>query len=80
MNQINRQLLTPKKAAEKYGIDKGKIYSWIRQKRFTFIKPEKEILFWEEDFLSFLEANTVQANEIDAWPEEQITRSKGERG
>lgn len=80
MNQRNRKLLTPKKAAEKYGLDKGKIYSWIRQKRFAYIKPEKEILFWEEDFLSFLQANTIPANPDFIWTEEQTTGSKGEMG
>lgn len=63
MNQINRTLLTPKKAAEKYGLERGKIYSWIKQKRFAYIKPEKEILFWEEDFINFLQRNTVPANQ-----------------
>jgi len=65
MNRMNKTLLTPKKAAEKYGLDKGKIYSWIRQKRFTYIKPEKEILFWEEDFLDFLNSYTIEKEKAD---------------
>ena len=53
------KLLTPKSASEKYGIDRGKIYYWIKNRRFKFIKPEKEILFWENDLLKFLDDNTV---------------------
>lgn len=49
------KLLTPKKAKELYGVDTGKIYNWIRHKRFNFIKPDKELLFWESDFLRFLD-------------------------
>lgn len=54
-----RQLLTPRKASEKYGIDRSKIYSWIRERKFNFIKPEKEVLFWEDDLLNFLESNSI---------------------
>lgn len=64
MEIVYKKLLTPKKAAEKYGIDKGKLYSWIRQKRFNYIKPEKEILFWEHDFLKFLELHTIDTRNI----------------
>ena len=53
-------LLTPSKASEIYGIKIGKFYQWIRQKRLAYIKPEKELLFWEADFLEFIEANTVE--------------------
>jgi len=53
-------LLTPSKASEIYGIKKGKFYQWIRQKRFNYIKPEKELLFWESDFLEFIDANTIE--------------------
>lgn len=55
-------LLTPKKASEKYGVAKTKIYSWIRDRRFNFIKPEKEVLFWEHDFLAFLDSHLVLKN------------------
>jgi len=59
MSKRSGQLLTPKKAAEKFGIDRGKIYNWIRNKRFSYIKPEKELLFWEHDLLQFLDENTI---------------------
>lgn len=59
MTLTNRgKLLTPKKAKEIYGIETTKIYNWVRNRRFTFIKPDKEILFWEKDLLDFLERNT----------------------
>jgi len=55
------RLLTPSKASEIYGIKIGKFYQWVRNKKFPYIKPEKEILFWESDFLEFLNLNTVAA-------------------
>jgi len=57
--QDKGRLLTPSKASEIYGIKIGKFYQWIRNRRFEFIKPEKEILFWESDLLKFLDENTV---------------------
>jgi len=53
------KLLTPSIASEIYGLKKGKFYQWVRQKKFPYIKPEKEILFWEDDLLKFLDENTV---------------------
>ena len=58
MSKRNK-LLTPKKAHEELGIPTGKIYNWIRNKRFKYYKPEKEILFWESDLLNWLEENAV---------------------
>jgi len=55
MNKNRGKLLTPKKAKEIYGIEPSKIYNWIRNRKFRFIKPEKEILFWEKDLLDFLD-------------------------
>jgi len=52
------KLLTPKKAKEIYGIEPTKIYNWVRNRRFRFIKPEKEILFWEQDLIDFLDRHT----------------------
>ncbi|MCH7535647.1 MAG: helix-turn-helix domain-containing protein [Bacteroidetes bacterium] len=49
------KLLTPKRAKEIYDIEPGKIYNWVRNRKFRFIKPEKEILFWEKDLLDFLD-------------------------
>lgn len=60
MDNNKGKLLTPKKANEIYGIETGKIYNWIRNKRFNFIKPDKELLFWESDFLKFLNEFTVE--------------------
>ena len=54
-----RRLLTPTTAAIEYGIKRTKFYNWIRNKRFNYIKPDKEVLFWEEDLLKFLDENTV---------------------
>ena len=61
------ELLTPKKVREKYGIAPTKVYHWIREKRFAFIKPGKEILFWEKDLLDFLEQH-----EVPAWDGEKL--------
>jgi len=66
-NSNRGELLTPKKAREKYGIEPTKVYHWIRHKRFTFIKPGKEILFWEKDLLDFLEQH-----EVPAWDGEKL--------
>ena len=54
------KLLTPKRAEEVYGIEVGKIYNWIRHKKFSFFKPSKEILFWESDLMEFLEQHKVE--------------------
>jgi len=59
------KLLTPKKVNELYGVDTQKIYYWIRNKRFNFIKPDKEILFWESDFLRFLDKFKVEIEDED---------------
>jgi len=53
------KLLTPKGAELELGIPTTKIYHWIRNKRFKFFKPEKEILFWRSDLLNWLEENAV---------------------
>lgn len=58
-----RKLLTVKKASETYGLDPSLIYHWIRYKKFDFFKPEKKILFWESDFLAFLEEHKVKKYE-----------------
>jgi excisionase family DNA binding protein len=62
---IKRLLLTPTKAAEQYGINRSKVYNWIRNKRFPYIKPDKELLFWQSDFEDFLQKNTVQGSVDD---------------
>ena len=64
MSKKNK-LLTPKKAHEELGIPTGKIYNWIRNKRFKFYKPSKEILFWESDLLNWLEKSAIVDDEID---------------
>ena len=56
-------LLTVKKAAIKYGLDRSLLYHWIRYKKFPYFKIEKKILFWESDFITFIEShyiNTIQ--------------------
>ena len=53
------RLLTPKGAEQALGIPRGKIYAWIRNKKFKFYKPEKEILFLKSDLLNWLEENAV---------------------
>jgi len=65
------KLLTPSSAAERLGIPRAKIYQWVRSRRFQFIKPGRELLFWEQDFISFLDSNTVPAYDenqsIESW-------------
>ncbi len=63
MSKRAGQLLTPKKAAQKYGLDRTMIYYWLRYKRVDFVKLEKTILIWEESLVQFLEAHTVAASE-----------------
>ena len=58
-NNDRGRLLTPSIASKIFGIKKTKFYQWIRNKRFRYIKPEKEILFWEKDLLKFLDQNTI---------------------
>lgn len=53
------KLLTPSKAAELYGLERSQIYWWVRQRRFPVIKLEKSVLFWESEFLQFVEQNTI---------------------
>jgi len=53
------RLLTPKLAEKELGIPTNKIYNWIRNKRFKFYKPAKEVLFWRSDLLNWLEENAV---------------------
>ena len=61
MSKLDKgRLLTPTTASEIYGLKKGKFYQWVRQKKFPYIKPEKEILFWESDFLNFLNSYTIE--------------------
>lgn len=60
-----RRLLTPTKAAEEYGINRTKFYNWIRNKKFPYIKPDKEVLFWQQDFEEFLKRHTVASGGID---------------
>lgn len=61
MTKKSEMLLTPTTAAKKFGLPRGKIYNWIRNRRFEFIKPDKEVLFWERDFIEFLNSNIVPA-------------------
>ena len=60
-----RRLLTPTTAAIEYGIKRTKFYNWIRKKRFSYIKPDKELLFWQQDFEEFLKRHTVASGGID---------------
>ena len=53
------KLLTPKSAEQELGISTSKIYWWVKNKRFKFYKPSKEILFWRSDLLEWLEENAV---------------------
>lgn len=67
MTQNNKgRLLTPKTAKEIYGIDPGKIYHWKRERRFRFMKPGKDLLFWEQDLLDFLSQNEIVANDLES--------------
>ncbi len=76
---VQRRLLTPTLVAELYGIDRMKVYNWIRNKRFPYIKPEKELLFWESDFLQFLDENTVprDGGENSKWIESKEIPTRG---
>ena len=67
-NQINNKksrnrLLTPRQAEIELGIPRVKIYAWIRNRKFKFYKPKKEILFWKSDLLNWLEGHSVITHE-----------------
>jgi len=54
-------LLTPNRISEIYGIPRSKVYSWVRHRRFTFIKPgRRELLIRQSDFDKFLNRHTVR--------------------
>ena len=59
VNTKNR-LLTVQKASQIYGPDTSLIYHWIRYKKFDYHKIGKKILFWESDYLIFLEQHKVK--------------------
>ncbi len=60
------RLLTVKKASKVYGVDPSLVYHWLRYRRLDFFKLGKKVLFWEEDFLSFLEEHKVKrCNEFE---------------
>jgi len=58
-----KKLLTVQKASNKYGLDRSLLYHWIRYKKFSYFKIEKKILFWESDFISFLESHYINTNQ-----------------
>lgn len=58
-----RKLVTVQRASEVYGVDPSLIYHWIRYKKFDHHKVGKKILFWESDFLEFLEQHRVKKYE-----------------
>jgi len=78
-NKNRGRLLTPSIASKIFGIKKTKFYQWVRNKRFRFIKPEKEILFWESDLLKFLDENTVprDGGENSKWIESKEIPTRG---
>jgi excisionase family DNA binding protein len=58
-----RKLLTVQKASEIYGVEPSLIYHWLRYKKFDHHKVGKKILFWESDFLEFLEQHKIKRYE-----------------
>ncbi|MFI5324056.1 MAG: helix-turn-helix domain-containing protein [Thermodesulfobacteriota bacterium] len=60
------KLLTVKTASEKFGLEPSLIYHWIRYKKFPHIKAGKKVLFWEPDFLEFLEQHKVKRDEVES--------------
>lgn len=59
-NPNTRKLLTVQKASEIYGVNPSLIYHWIRYRKFNHHKVGKKVLFWEWEFLEFLENHKVQ--------------------
>jgi len=64
-NRDRGRLLTASKAATDYGIKTSSFYHWFRYKKFKIIKLDKKILFWENDFLQFLDENTITNEESE---------------
>lgn len=57
------RLLTPAQAARVYGLERHVLYYWLRNRRFSFIRADKKILFWETDLVEFLDRNAIPAAE-----------------
>jgi len=58
-NEDRNKLLTVKTACQRYGLHTNIIYYWIRCKKFNYIKIDKKVLFWESDFIKFIEAHKI---------------------
>jgi len=67
MSNKNLKMLTVTKASESYGIEKSLIYYWIRNNKFSFFGEEEnsKILFFEKDFLQFIESNINEPVDIE---------------
>lgn len=78
-NRDRGRLLTASKAAIDYGIKTSSFYHWYRYKKFKIIKLDKKVLFWESDFLQFLDENTVprDGGENSKWIESKEIPTRG---
>jgi len=57
---LNKKYLSPKQLEEKYGIPKGRIYWWIREKRIFYTKIGKSVMIPDKEFKKFLDMNTIK--------------------
>ncbi len=64
-NRDKGKLLTVKKLSKLYGIHEQKIYYYLRNRYFPFFKVNKNILFWERDFIDFLEKYAVPPDQSE---------------
>ncbi len=65
-NRDRGRLLTASKAAIDYGIKTSSFYHWFRYRKFPIIKLDKKVLFWERDFIEFLESNLISCDKHDS--------------
>lgn len=61
-NRDKGRLLTASKAAIDFGIKPSSFYHWFRYRKFPIIKLDKKVLFWESDFIKFLDSNLVMCH------------------
>ena len=59
MNDGRGKIYSVKKFSEKSGIDKQRLYYYIKTKKFKHFKIDRSILFYEQDFIDFLEKHLI---------------------
>lgn len=61
-----KRLLNIDEAAEYTGLKKNTLYSWVCQRRLTFVKCGRRTMFDIKDLERWIEANKTEENKIAA--------------